>query len=125
MLAGESGQQEGREGQSTVDKENLGAGKSNCNTGGPLVSTFSAGLPPVPTKLVQRIQDGEFIDMGELATDRLGLPFMDDSTRASYSRRRPVTSIVEWAQCFSNYIAVLAQTQPKRVSDLLATSTLS
>ena len=26
---------------------------------------------------------------------------------------------MEWAQCLSNYIAVLAQTQPERVSDLL------
>ena len=93
--------------------------KSNHTTGNSSVSAFGAGLPPVPTKLVKRIQDGEFIDMSELAIDRLGLPLSDDNTKSVCSRRQPVTSIVEWAQCFSNYIALVAQTQLQRVSDLL------
>ena len=85
--------------------------KSSHSTGNPSVSAFGAGLPPISTKLIKRIQDGEFIDMSELAIDRLGLPLSDDSTKPVHSRRRPVTSIVEWAQCFSNYIALVAQTQ--------------
>ena len=57
--------------------------------------------------------------MSELANDRLGLPLSDDSTKPVRSRRWPVTSIVERAQRFSNYIALVAQTQPQRMSDLL------
>ena len=57
--------------------------------------------------------------MSELAIDRLGLLLSDDSTKPVHCRRRPVTSIVEWAQYFSNYIVLVAQTQPQRVSDLL------
>ena len=113
------GQQQATEGPTAVSRERSGAKKSNHSTGNPSVSTFGEGLPPVPTKLIKTIQEGEFIDVGELAIDRLGLPFLDDSTKPTHSRRRPVTSIVEWTQCFSNYSAVLAQGQPERVSDLL------
>ena len=112
-------QQQGTEGQTAVNGESSGAEKSNHSTGNSSVSVFGAGLPPVPTKLIKRIQEGKFIDIGELTIDRLSLPFLDDSTKPIRSRRQPVTSIVEWAQCFSNYIAVLAQAQPKMVSDLL------
>ena len=35
--------------------------------------SIGAGLPPVPCKLVKRIQAGEFIDMAELLPDRLGI----------------------------------------------------
>ena len=34
---------------------------------------IGAGLPPVPQKLVQRIQAGEYVDMSELLPDRLGV----------------------------------------------------
>ena len=111
------GQQEGSDSQPPVCGESLET--SNHTTANPSVSAFGARLPPVPTKLVKRIQDGEFIDMSELAIDRLGLPLSDDNTKPVRSRRRPVASIVERAQCFSNYTALVAQTQSQRVSDLL------
>ena len=34
---------------------------------------IGAGLPPVPRKLVDRIQTGEFVDMAELLPDRIGV----------------------------------------------------
>ena len=34
---------------------------------------IGAGLPPVPQRLVARIQAGEFVDMAELLPDRLGV----------------------------------------------------
>ena len=37
------------------------------------VLSIGADLPPVPLKLVERIQAGEFIDMSELLPDRLGI----------------------------------------------------
>ena len=37
------------------------------------VMFIGAGLPPVPQKLVLRIQAGEYVDMVELLPDRLGI----------------------------------------------------
>ena len=34
---------------------------------------MGAGLPPVPARLVTRVEADEFIDMAELAPDKLGL----------------------------------------------------
>ena len=82
-------------------------------------SPSAAGLPPVPNKLVKRIQDDEFIDMSELTIDRLSMSSPDETSKPSHSKRRPVTSIIEWTQCFTNYIAILGQAQPERISDLL------
>ena len=119
LLADRSGQQESTEDHIAANRGSQGAEVPTCTTCTPSVATFGAGLPPVPAKLIKRIQEGEFIEMGELAIDWLGLPSVEDSTKTSRSKRRPVTSIVEWAQCFSNYIAVLVQAQPERVADLL------
>ena len=43
----------------------------------------------------------------------------DETSKPSQSKRRPVTSIIEWTQFFTNYIAILGQAQPVRISDLL------
>ena len=34
--------------------------------------SMGAGLPPIPTKLVTRIEGGEFVDMAKLLPDKLG-----------------------------------------------------
>ena len=73
MLEGRSGQQEDIEGQNSIDRVSSGAEKSNCTIGSPLVSTFGADLLLVPTKLVKTIQEGEFVDVGELAIDLTAL----------------------------------------------------
>ena len=39
----------------------------------PLVLSIRSGLPPVPRKLITRIQAGEFVDMAELLPDRMGI----------------------------------------------------
>jgi len=58
--------------------------------------------------LVQRIQASNFADMAELAIDHLGGPLQKDGSRAKSSRRQPITSILEWVQCFANYTSVIA-----------------
>jgi len=73
---------------------------------------FWAGLPPVPSGLVKKIQLGEFIDMTELTIDRLSKP--------SQAKLRPVVSIVEWTQCFANYISIQGRAQPEKVPNLLS-----
>ena len=47
---------------------------------------MGAGLPPVPARLVTRVEAGEFIDMAELAPDKLGFSkstLTDDQAKPS------------------------------------------
>ena len=41
------------------------------------------------------------------------------------SEGRPVTSIIEWAQCFTQYIAIVGKAKPDRIPDLLGYQHLS
>ena len=94
-------------------------GNPDHTTNTPIASSLGAGLPPISSRLVKRIQDGEFIDMSELTMDCLSMSLPDDTCKPNHFGRRPVTSIIEWTQCFTNYIAILVQAQPERTSDLL------
>ena len=80
------------------------------------------GLPPVPKKLASRIESGEFVDMSELLPDRLGCSkasISEDKSWGTKSKKRAVANILEWIQCFSIYIAIVAQKSPERIPDLL------
>ena len=82
--------------------------------------SLRGGMPPVPAKLVKRIQEGSFIEMAELLPDLLqnaSLP--DDSNKNSKPKSHSIGSIIEWVRCFSCYIAVISRSQPQRVIDLL------
>ena len=84
------------------------------NTDASALLSIGPGLPPVSNKLVMHIQADEFIDMAELLPDRLGIsttPGKDDK-QATKQKRRQVTNILEWIQCFSIYVAVLTQKHP-------------
>ena len=55
------------------------------------------GLPPVPAKLAKRIQDGQFIKMGELLPEVLRrlTPYDDNHQKSSKSKIRELDSIVD------------------------------
>ena len=53
---------------------------------------LGAGLPLVRSKLVAKIEAGEFIDMGE--ADRVGISRLDDTGKAS-TERCTVSGILE------------------------------
>ena len=79
-------------------------------------------LPPVPQKMVAKIQSNEFVDMSKLLPDRLGCLKTGQITEdqaTSRPRKRFVSTILEWIQCFGIYMAVLTQKYPERISDLL------
>ena len=83
---------------------------------------IGAGLPPVPQKLVQRIQAGEYVDMPELLPDRLGVnagPPVEGDKEDKKTKRRQVTNILEWIQCYAIYMAVRTQKFPDKVQDML------
>ena len=81
--------------------------------------SFIAGLPPVPTALSKPIQREEFVDMAELTVDYLSMLSYDETNKSTQTKKRPVTSIIEWGQCFTQYIAILTQAKPERTTDLL------
>ena len=91
--------------------------------GDPPGISVGAGLPPVPKKLVDRIQAGEFVDMAELLPDRMGctaaLFHNEKVDKLQKSKRRQVSTITEWIQCFSIYAAVLTAKHPNSIQDLL------
>ena len=70
--------------------------------------TIGASLPPVPGKLVKRIEAGNFIEMGEFLPEWLGAANIstdDDEFKAPKPKPRLVSTILEWAQCFGIYVA--------------------
>ena len=60
--------------------------------------SFGAGLPPVPSKLVTRIEAGEFIDMGELLPDCVGIS-RPKGTGKALIKHHTMSGILEWVKC--------------------------
>lgn len=82
---------------------------------------ISGGLPPVPAKLVAKIQEGSFVEMAELLTDTLIKPHYgaEDSTVSSQHKPKEVANIMDWIQCFGVFIAVVSLKEPHRIPDLI------
>ena len=86
---------------------------------------IGAALPPISGKLVKRVEQGSFIEMAELLPESLGhLTIDDDQPATPKPRRRAISDIVEWLQCFGTYIAIVSRKQPARVLDLLGYQSL-
>lgn len=82
---------------------------------------LSSGLPPVPIKLVKRIQDGLFVEMSELLPERLTSAEYNTGDSTVVQRQKPQEdlSIIQWVQCFGVYMAIVSRTEPERTADLL------
>ena len=87
---------------------------------GPITVLFGAGFPPVPSKLVKKIEAGDFIDMAELRPEGLGM--MEDSApgRSTKGKTKMISNILEWIRCFSLYVAILSRSAPHRIPHLLS-----
>ena len=74
--------------------------------------------------LVSKIRSNEFIELGELAGDSLA--YQDkagtSSEKAERPKKRKITNILQWVECFNAYMIILDQ--PERIPDLLAYSSL-
>ena len=75
---------------------------------------IGGGLPPVPKKLADKIQSGEYVDMSELLPDQLGVSCSKPShdSKQQGPKKKGISSILEWVQCFSIYISVVALKEP-------------
>ena len=67
-------------------------------------------LLPLPTKLVKKITNLEFVDMAELKPESW---LLDEEDRQQAKcchtpsrRRTPVRDILTWVQCFASYVSV-------------------
>ena len=90
--------------------------------GGADIPKNEGRLSPVPGRLVQKIQRGDYIDMSELLRDNMELECQrasDETTGANLGlgdqpSRREVPDLIPWVQCFGVYAAVVNVKYPHR-----------
>ena len=82
---------------------------------------ISNGLPPIPARLVKRVKDGLFVEMAELLPSYLDTADLNTDDQHTRSRKRPpvLSDIMDWAQYFGMYIAIVSRHKPMHVADLL------
>ena len=83
-------------------------------------------LPPVPPRLVKRVEDGLFVEMFELLPERLNSADFNAGDLAPGIKNKPpeVSNIIDWIQCFGLYIAIISRTQPTRIADMIGYQSL-
>ena len=85
------------------------------------------GRPPIPPKLVEQIQQGEFIDLADLLPDSLRdneLPqelLLDNQHLLipKQAQKREVHDIISWVDCWTAYSLVLLSGHPDQAVELL------
>ena len=65
--------------------------------------------------LVQKIESGAYIELGDLVPNHLGF----EETVGSKSKQHLITNISEWFQAFAMHVPVIARKQLQRVPDLM------
>ena len=90
---------------------------------------LSEGLPPVPAKLVAKIQKGDYVDMAELLRDNMEYERRQTTSDSSESKsgrasRREVPDLLSWITCFGIYASVICDKSPEKAKQLLAYQTL-
>ena len=69
------------------------------------------GMAPVPRKLAERIWRWEFVEMSEMVAESWSQKVDELSAGGLMPsrRRRPVTELVPWIQCFTTYTSVMSR----------------
>ena len=82
---------------------------------------ISNGIPPIPLRLVKRVEEGLFIEMAELHPSYLDSAELNigDQPAGSHKRFPEICDIVDWIQCFGIYMAIISRSKPKRIADLI------
>ena len=78
------------------------------------------GQPPVPSKLAEKIRRWEYVEMSELLPEFWSRQEEGENKQVAARRRRQVTEIFTWVQCFCTYASVLSGSSPEAVPELLA-----
>jgi hypothetical protein len=84
--------------------------------------SIGEGLAPIPRKIAERIWRWEFVEMGDLLPENGMLRTEDGSSNplGVMRRRRQITDVLTWVQCFAVYIGVMSRRYPEAVPELLA-----
>ncbi len=86
------------------------------------------GLPPIPRRIVEKIQNNEFVDFTELppakGKSRVSPPQGDGQIVVVQAAdliqsRKVIPDLATWMQCFTIYVAVRAAYQPHKLADLM------
>ena len=104
----------------------------------PLRYLVEKGLPTLPTKLVERVWNLEYVDMEEFLPAPRSLRIAEQGRSSAslqeslvgafsqfqalqqYKTQRRVTDILTWTRCFSLYMAVLSKKAPEMVPSMVA-----
>ena len=90
------------------------------------------GRPPIPPKLVTQILANKFIELSELLPENLESPQCESSSftieggaivpipKVSSKRKREISDILTWVECFISYITVISASFSSRARDLLS-----
>ena len=84
--------------------------------------SIGEGLAPVPRKMAEKIWRWEFVEMGDLLPKNGMLRTEDGSSNllGVVRRRRQITDVLTWVQCFAVYVGVMSRRYPEAVPELLA-----
>ena len=83
---------------------------------------IAEGLQPVPAKLAERIWSWEFVDMADFLPEHMA-PKKEESALSSLflaRKRKQVTDINQWLQCFITYVSVMSRRFPHDVMAYMA-----
>lgn len=78
---------------------------------------FHSGYPPIPHRLVSKIQRGRYVNFQEMVAENLGGTAKGLKTPIDETDR--VNDVTKWIDCMAIFISIIAQTNPERVQDLL------
>lgn len=78
------------------------------------------GLLTVPKKLAERIWRWEFVELGDLLPENWVGKTEDTNPLGVVRRKRQITDIHTWIQCFASFVSVQSLKYPEAVPDLLA-----
>ena len=100
----------------SIDSHNLDEDSQNDKP-----ALISNGLPPIPARLLKRVENGLFVEMAELSPSYLDSSdcSIDDQHVGPRKRLPALKDIMDWVGCFGIYIAIVSRQKPKRVPDLL------
>ena len=101
-------------------------GSEEENMSGPFI--LGECLPPVPQKLVAKIQKGNYVEMAELLHDNMELQRRQSSDSGCQNQnktnRREVPDLLSWITCFGTYASVVCDKEPQRIRELWAYQTM-
>lgn len=105
-------------------------GSKGCSQEAEL-SLINEGFPPIPTKVVQKIEKGDYVDLKELLPQK---PVVEDSPlmellngvvvlaspKQLKPQRKPIQDLATWMQAFMVFVAIRNRKFPESTNDLLA-----